>query len=233
MLKEDRAMKRLTILVTVFAFLCPVGLLADTIPIQQLSLFYQPSTSTSHINIWSQQLEPLPSECQGEGCFPFKFHTGTFTNVGTSLVCGNAACTSLSVDLKVSGLRIKDVIFQGFVYPTVYLSGTLDIAGTLPTPGGGFCGFLDSPTCFFGSSIISGNFTGCSDPACSTQLFPLSANLVADGAVYVRFNSQGKPVLQAAAFNAPEPSGIALLGTGCSLLFGALLIERFRRHRAG
>lgn len=118
-----------------------------------------------------------PSQCSGGHCG----------------YCLNAASTKISVNLDISGLSLKDVLFQNTVYPVLYFSGTLDFTGKLlQGPPYGCSGI--SGTCFSGVTVLTGNLTACLDPACSTQLFQLDTppNVGASSAVGIAFNSNGQ-----------------------------------------
>ena len=192
----------------------PATALADSIlTIGQITISYTPPASTN-LAVYSPQLDTG---------YPFRVHPGKFTDAVTTLMCVNAACTSLSIDLSVSGITIDHVRFQGVMYPTLYLSGTLDIRGILPR---GFAYCYPGTSCFQGVSLITGNLIACTDPACSTQLFQLDANLHAMSNVSIGFNAQGQPVLDTAGFVAPEPTTMLLLATGLAGI-------GWRKYRAG
>ena len=193
-----------------FLLLIPATALADIVDtIGQIGLFYVPP-SPSRIGIYSPQLyDPV--------LFPNGVYGGTFTNAISSLACLNTACTKLSFNLDISGITLNNVEFQNTLYPVVYFSGTLVVAGTLFLNGpslvvctGGECGS------FSGETIVSGDLTACLDPACSTTLFQLDArpNMIATGGVSVLFNSNGKGVLEGARIVNPEPAALLLFGTG-------------------
>lgn len=201
-------MHRVCIALLFFLLIPAANVFADTVDtIGQIGLSY--NQSLSRIGIYSPQLyDPL---LPGGGVYG-----GTFTNAVSSLTCLNAACSKLSFYLDISGITLNSVEFQGHLYPVLYFSGTLDFTGTLFANGAGTLGCPGAGICYVGQSMVSGDLTACLDPSCSTQLFQLDVrpNMRARGAVDVVFNSNGKGVLEAAAFANPEPATLLLFATG-------------------
>ena len=144
--------------------ICAVSALADstTVDVTQLGLLYIADNNP-----------PVRWNIQAPLLFaPFIPFRGThdFLGIGATAVpqvsC-QALCSFgdvLTFNLMVSGLQLGNVQYQGAYYPTVYLSGVLNLDMKPFTIGG--------PGLSSGNVHILGTFIGCSDPACKNEIFP-------------------------------------------------------------
>lgn len=134
---------------------------------------------------------------------------GTFSNIVPTASC-NSTCTFLATDFQVSGLTASNVIYKSALYSTVYFSGSLDIRTNIGQNGPGL-------------TAIVGNLEACSDPSCTHSLFtlPVDGLVLAHPHLQFTLDSSGQPILTSADFHTtPEPSDLALVGTGCLFLLG-------------
>jgi len=210
-------MKTLLLLAAVCASVVSVS--ASTVDITEMNVSYSPPSSIG----WSVQAPQLSRPFDNLHDFD-----GAGIVSGLSITC-SAPCgvgSHVTVDLQVSGLTLgtgfsNSIVFNGVVYPTVYLSGTLDLTTKsfvlLQNPG--FGGYT-APV------LMTGTFTACADPACATQLFPMSVNLLGTAYMSLSINSSGQPVLDDARFMAPEPASAALMFSGCLLIAGFVYASR-------
>lgn len=145
----------------------------------------------------------------------------TYSNLVPIATCNLSPCTFFTTDLRVSGITPTGVLFNNVLYPTVYFSGALDIITNVHVRPSGVV--------IFGITGIVGDLTACSDPSCSDHLFSLNIDGFAKATfneslnpgIKFHFDSSGQPVLTSAdLFTTPEPSSVALQGTGCAVLFG-------------
>src|SRR5262249_16268449 len=125
----------------------------------------------------------------------------------------------LSFNLTISGLQINKVQFNGTFYPVIYFSGILNLDATR------------RPNSF--PFHLSGTLTGCNDPQCSVVLFPISVDLRGSVTSYrITQTDSGIFILPSAGFQAPEPSTLALVGTGLAG-FVSRMTKRNLRGRVG
>jgi hypothetical protein len=184
-------MKRM-LAVCLFLF-CSVGAFADGFQITQMGASYGGGNFS-----WFVRIPALihPNSFQ-------KHHFGGGGMATSSLICA-APCgpnEPLSFSLTLSDLQINKVQFSGTFYPVVYFSGILNLDATR------------RPNSF--PFHLFGTLTGCADPQCSVVLFPISVDLRGSVTGYrITQTDSGSFILASAGFQAPEPSTLALVGTG-------------------
>jgi len=188
---------------------CSVSALANstTVGVTELGLGYSVDGNTPVR--WNIQAPLLFAP------FPPNFHDffGTGSTAVPQVIC-QAPCTFgdvLTFNLMVSGLQLRNVVYQHFYYKTVYLSGVLNL-DTKPF----IIGQLGSPVHIFGDFIV------CSDPACNNEIFPMSINLFGRGRLFLSCSPGQSCSVIGAFFTAPEPASIVLFITGCILIAGTL-----------
>jgi len=211
-------MKKISIILFLILFFAAPALADSVVTVTEIAVDY--STNRSTVN-WSIQAPELFSPF-----FP-KNARHDFNGFGTSavpqIVC-QSPCnpgSTLAFNLMVSGLQLEQVRFQGVNYPTIYLSGVLnlDTKSFVLQPG-----VLNYQV----SAKIFGNLTGCSDPDCKDPLFPMVIALRGGTAVLtLNPNSSGGFDVSHAYFFVPEPASVAMFGTG-SLLVLALFYKSRR-----
>lgn len=146
------------------------------------------------------------------------FIFGAFTKLDvTTLTCANAGCTGYNVVMGASGLTMSDVSYKSVLYPTVYLSGILDLTAR----------FVSSLPFELGQ--VSGAFLACADPSCTRVLFSLNTN-VQEKAVFVVIKNGGNLTLDGFSYAVPEPSTLGLLGTGILGIAGVLRRKMVSRN---
>jgi hypothetical protein len=136
------------------------------------------------------------------------FLFGSATDVDVlSLTCANHGCTGFNTTVALSGLTLNNVIFNGQHFSTVYVDGTLTLSAK----------FVSSLPFELGQ--LGGTFRACFDPACHTPLFSFFTNETGKTFLNVS-NNAGTLTLTGGSFATPEPTTVALLGTGCLFLIG-------------
>jgi hypothetical protein len=141
--------------------------------------------------------------------------SGSATNVDVlSLTCANA-CTDFNATVAFSGLTMNNVIFNVRLFSTVFVDGTLNLNAK----------FVSSLP--FDLGQLTGTFRACLDPACRTPLFSLFTKNTGKAFLNVSKNA-GALTLTGGSFAVPEPSTVALFGTGCLFLIG-LALDKCKR----
>jgi hypothetical protein len=133
------------------------------------------------------------------------FGSGTDIDV-LSLTCAKG-CTGFDATVAISGLTLNNVIFNGQHFSTVDVHGTLTLAVKFV------------PSLPYELGQITGTFQACSDAACNTPLFSFFTNETTKTFLNVS-NNAGKLTLTGGLSTVPEPTSVALLGTGCLFLIG-------------
>ena len=131
-----------------------------------------------------------------------------FTGVDVlSLGCGNATCTRFNTDIVLSGFKPTRVRFEG-LHDDVSFLGSLEFTSTRL------------------SVAVNGTLIACLDPTCSSgELFTLDVHTHGSPRIVVT-NDNGTLSLVSAADVVPEPSSLALCGTGFTFLLGVVRKRR-------
>jgi hypothetical protein len=145
-----------------------------------------------------------------------QFFFGNATNVDVlSLTCANQGCTGFNATVALSGLTLNNVIVNGQHFSTVDVHGTLTLAVKFV------------PSLPFELGQITGTFEACFNPACNDPLFSFFTNTTGKTFLDVN-NNAGTLTLASGFFVTPEPTSVALLGTGCLFLI-AIAWEKCKR----
>ena len=212
-------MKSLLLMAAIFAGVMPAS--AGSVDVTEITVMVFTGQSTIGWDVQAPQLSRP---------FPFDSYHNFFGSgiAGVPSITCSAPCgagSHLTVDLEISGLTLgtgfaNSIFFDNVLYPTVYLSGTLDIA-TRP--------FV------WGQSQVpvemSGMFTACADPACQTPLFPMTVDLLGLAYMNITLDQSGQPVLNYALFAAPEPGSAGLMFSGCLLIAGLVCVSKKQSRR--
>jgi hypothetical protein len=135
------------------------------------------------------------------------FGTGTTVVPQITCVAPCSANDTLTFNFVVSGLNIG--IFNGISTQTVNFSGDLNLdVRPFKLQNAARTHLVD----------ISGTLMGCVDPDCNIPL-SLSIDLVGNASLNFRVNPSGEVTFISALFVVPEPSSMALVATGCVLIF--------------
>lgn len=138
-----------------------------------------------------------------------KFFFADATNVDVlSLTCANLGCSGFNATVAISGLTMSNVLLaNGQHFSTLYVDGTLNLAAKFV------------PSLPFELGQITGTFQACFDPACSDVIFSFFTNTT--GMTFLNVsNNGGVLTLNGGSFATPEPTSVALFGTGCLFLIG-------------
>ena len=135
----------------------------------------------------------------------FFFATATDVDV-LSLTCAKA-CAGFDATVAISGLTLNNAIFNGQRFSTIYVDGTLTLTAKFV------------PSLPYELGQITGTFQACADPACNAPLFSFFTNTTTKTFLNV-VNNGGKLTLTGGLSTVPEPTTVALLGTGCLFLVG-------------
>ena len=198
-------MKSLLLLTAIFGIVIPAS--AGSVDITEITVSYGGQSSIA----WSVQAPQLSRPFDGLHDFDGSGVAGV-----PSITC-SALCrigSQLTVDLQISGLTLgtgfsNSILFNSVLYPTIYLSGTLDVA-TKSFVWGQF----QVPV------QMTGTFMACADPACQAPLFPMNLNILGTAYMDISVNQSNQPVLNDALFTAPEPGSAALMFSGCLVISG-------------
>jgi hypothetical protein len=137
-----------------------------------------------------------------------EFFFANATNVDVlSLTCATG-CAGFDATVAISGLTMSNVLLaDGQHFSKLYVDGTLTLAVKFV------------PSLPFELGQITGTFQACFDPACSDVIFSFFTNTT--GMTFLNVNNNGGALtLTGGSFATPEPTTVALFGTGCLFLIG-------------
>jgi hypothetical protein len=200
-----------TFLATLAMLLCSIGASATSYAVgQQGSFFWEASSNSGG---WSMRIPDLPYYLGVPGFTPHYRYPTAFSTANMSVTCSSVCAIgkTFSFDLTMSNFTLTG--HAPYLYPdTTMFVGTLTL--------------LSKPILLQASNgtalahfTMTGDLLGCPDVTCSNPEFSLTVNL--HGPLAVAYTLSGGQVsIGEIGYYAPEPSSIALLGTGAVLLFG-------------
>jgi hypothetical protein len=185
-------------LIVTFVLFCAVPVLADSFKGGIEKLSFDTANNSAGATIF------IHGVTDGHG-FPITwFASASDVNV-LSLTCAKS-CAGFNATVAMSGLTTSG-IFNGQSFSTIYLDGTLTLTAKFV------------PSLPFELGQITGTFQACADLACNTPLFSFFTNTTARTSLNV-INRNGTLTLTGGLSTVPEPTTVALLGTGCLFLIG-------------
>lgn len=191
-------MKQLIMALVLFA---AVPVLADSFQAGIEELTFDTGNNSAGVTIF------IHGVSDGHPNHKFFFADATSVNV-LSLTCANLGCSGFNATVAISGLTMSNVLLaNGQFFSTVYVDGTLTLAAKFV------------PSLPFELGQITGMFQACFDPACKTPLFSFFTDTT--GMTFLNINNDaGALTLTGGSFATPEPTSVALFGTGCLFLVG-------------
>ena len=190
-------MKRLII---AFVLFCSVPVFADSFKAGVEELNFNTANNSAGMTIF------IHGVSDGHPGPHFLF--GDATNVDVlSLTCAKG-CTGFNATIAISGLTLDNVVFNGQRFSKLDVHGTLTLAVKFV------------PSLRYELGQITGTFQVCFNPACSDPIFSFFTDTTAKTFLTV-VNNGGKLTLVSGVSTVPEPTTVALLGTGCLFLVGA------------
>jgi hypothetical protein len=190
-------MKRL---IVTFVLFCAVPVFADSFQAGIEDLTFNTANNSAAATIFIHGLS------DGHPHHEFFFANATDVDV-LSLTCATT-CAGFNATVAISGLTMNNVLLaNGQFFSTVYVDGTLTLSVKFV------------PSLPFELGQITGTFQACFDPACNTPLFSFFTNTTGMTFLDVT-NNGGILTLDGGSFATPEPTTVALLGTGCLFLIG-------------
>jgi hypothetical protein len=201
-------MKRLILALILFA---AVPVFADSFQAGIEALNFDTGNNSAAVTIF------IHGVSDGHPHHKFFFADATKVDV-LSLTCATG-CTGFNATVAISGLTMSNVLLaNGQFFSKVYVDGTLTLAATFV------------PSLPFELGQITGTFQACFDPACNDPLFSFFTNTT--GMTVLNINNNGGTLtLTGGSFATPEPTTVALLGTGCLFLFG-IATQKCKRKAA-
>jgi hypothetical protein len=190
-------MKRLIVALVLFA---PLPVFADSFQAGIEAMNFDTAHNSAEITIF------IHGVSDGHPGHKFFFANATNVNV-LSLTCAQG-CTGFNATVAISGLTMNNVLLaDGQHFSTVYVDGTLTLTAKFV------------PSLPFALGQITGTFQACTDPACNSPIFSFFTNTTGKTFLDVN-NNAGALTLTGGTFATPEPTTVALLGTGCLFLIG-------------
>jgi hypothetical protein len=190
-------MKRLIVAAVLF---CAVPVLADSFQAGIEDVTFNTGNNSAAATIFIHGLS--------DGHPHHEFFFANATNVDVlSLACA-IGCAGFNATVAISGLTMDNVLLaNGQFFSKLYVDGTLNLTAKFV------------PSLPFELGQITGTFQACTDAACKNPIFAFFTNTTGETFLDVN-NNAGALTLTDGRFVTPEPTSVALLGTGCLFLIG-------------
>jgi hypothetical protein len=187
-------------LIIAFVLFCAVPVFADSFKAGIEELNFNTANNSAAVTIYIHGLS--------DGNPHHQFFFANATNVDVlSLSCATG-CTGFDARVAISGLTMSNVLLaNGQHFSTLYVEGTLNLTAKFV------------PSLPFELGQITGTFQACFDPACNTPIFSFFTDTTGKTFLDVN-NNAGTLTLAGGSFLTPEPTTVALLGTGWLFLVG-------------
>jgi len=206
--------------VCLVVFLCSVSAFATSFSTGEVAGFFGWSASTNSGG-WTPRIPGLPYY-NGTIHHPFQnphyMYPTIFSGATLSVTC-NPLCAvgdTFAIDLTMSNFDLTGR--RPYAYPGLNVFvGTLSLA-THPVA------VTSSSGIAIARFSITGDLLGCTDTACASPLFSLLVNT--HGYAEIAYNlSGGEMSISSVSYALPEPSSIALFGTGLLFILGKLKLR--------
>jgi hypothetical protein len=201
-----------TFLASLVMLLSSIGASATSYAVgQQGSLYWGAAPNTG---VWNMRIPDLPWFFGLPGPPHYHYET-SFSNVNISVTCSPVCAIgkTFSFDLTMSNFKLTGHAPTSYPDTTIFV-GTVTLM-TKPIL------IKSSSGTVLAHFTMTGDLLGCPDVTCSNPEFSLTVNL--HGPIQVGYTLSGGQVsVGGVAYSAPEPSSIALLGTGVVFVFGKL-----------
>jgi hypothetical protein len=202
--------------------LCSMGSFATSYSTGEVAGFFG-WTGATNVGSWTPRIPGLPYYPGLFGWNPRYLYQTEFSNAILSVTC-NPLCAvgnTFSLDLTMSNFPVVGTQHRPYSYPNLNIFvGTLNLV-TKPIA------LTSSSGIIIARFSLTGDLLGCTDATCGTTLFSLSVNTHSYAKIGYSL-SGGQLSITSISYILPEPSSLALLGTGLVFILGKLRTTKWR-----